>query len=1334
MKAIANLIKHSTATLILLLGLIAGLGYLLGYAAERNQDRFADWLAGYLGLEVRFDRLTVDWQLFDPSLRLDGVEVGAPTDPVRLARAEVGFELRGIFGASGPLRVGIYGAHFHVIREVTGQVRITGLPEFNTQATRGPAHRQVRLQLIDASITWEDRKYQRQPLTFASVSGSLWGTTGEWRLAAQVRSEYGNLVFAGSLQGDPTGPDWGGYTKVSASGLDLAELVGGYFPAHYRLRSARVDGELQLFWQAARISASTGAVMASDIHLIGDNPLLLDRLTTAFHFDRQNDGWRLALEELTMERAGRRRPASRLEMEWKAPAAGGRELVVAADYLRLEDLVALALVRAPQSMRLPLVPHLQPSGDLRDLRLRLRLGGATPDWQLAARFEELNLQRSGNVPGIERLRGELRTDGQHVQVEFAAHDTRLDFGPLLGRPIDISDLTGQLDWQKVGASGWQLRSDGLHIATPDLTTQTRLIVTNIQTDPLYLDIQTGFQDVDAARISAYYPSDVMPVRLVDWLKRAIVGGTLTGGTMVLRGPAADFPFDQTRNGHFEVLFGVRDLILDYQPRWPRLEEMTAEVRFHNNDLEILVESAKIYDSDVQDLTAHIRQLRPVTPVEIRGEVRGPLADELRLLSESPLAADFGNLVDGLHAGGQAKLNLDMAVPLGKIGDYRLKGGLQFLDNRLTLIDWQLPLSNIEGTLDFDLESIRAAGIKARGLGTQLTVGVAPGKDGTTLVSATGRIDAGAIQDELPALPLDKASGRSTFTMRLEIPNLQAPPEATTWLDIRSDLEGMALDLPAPLGKRPTEARPWHIRVPVSGRARSARLRYADLLDAVFDLSGQRGQIRFGGATATWPAANEFAVVGHIPRLEVDPWVATFQESYAALARSTTSASFRIDLTFGDVLAAGLSASDLRLLLRNEPQAWRGELDSPQIAGRFSVPKSWPAGELAIELERLTLNFDPTTEQDAPASSEPSAAADPRDWPSIDFRCRALKANNVNLTDVELQMVRSTEGLTGKRLRFAGKLATFDGVLTWEAAARSNRSLLNGRLTTPSLGKLLNRLGYAPQLTDTPADVEFDLRWPAAPLKIDRRHLSGHIGLDLGAGRVLDFDPGVTRVVGLLNLSALQRRLRLDFSDLYKRGLSFDEISGNFTLDSGDAYTNDFRLQGPTGTIEIAGRTGIEAEDFDQLVSVTPKLDATLPLAGTIAGGPIAGLATLVAQQLMRKQVDRINRFQYSVKGPWASPTIVALSSGGTLSKIFGAGQAVRDIDGIQDPVATSERSAVKPPSDGQPALKPGAQTENGDPGIDQGAVMDQPGGSLLDQLLDNLAPTGSGREILDAAD
>ena len=135
------------------------------------------------------------------------------------------------------------------------------------------------------------------------------------------------------------------------------------------------------------------------------------------------------------------------------------------------------------------------------------------------------------------------------------------------------------------------------------------------------------------------------------------------------------------------------------------------------------------------------------------------------------------------------------------------------------------------------------------------------------------------------------------------------------------------------------------------------------------------------------------------------------------------------------------------------------------------------------------------------------------------------------------------------------------------------------------------------------------------------------------------------VADLLNLSALQRRLTLDFCDIFKKGFSFDSIEGDFLLDSGDAYTNNFVMKGPSAIIEIYGRIGIYDESFDQLVIVTPKIASTLPLAGILAGGPAVGAALFLAEKLVGKQFDRITQVEYLVTGSWSDPTFTTKPRG-----------------------------------------------------------------------------------------
>ncbi|MCP4129050.1 MAG: TIGR02099 family protein, partial [Gammaproteobacteria bacterium] len=208
--------------------------------------------------------------------------------------------------------------------------------------------------------------------------------------------------------------------------------------------------------------------------------------------------------------------------------------------------------------------------------------------------------------------------------------------------------------------------------------------------------------------------------------------------------------------------------------------------------------------------------------------------------------------------------------------------------------------------------------------------------------------------------------------------------------------------------------------------------------------------------------------------------------------------------------------------------------------------------------------------------------------------------------------------------------------------KTNRTQSNIRVKgkTDSLGELLTMLGFAPNLKQAPAEIEADLTWSGNPRQFNSTDVSGRMEMQIGKGRFLDVDPGLGRVFGLLNISALQRRLTMDFSDTFKKGFSFDTAEGSFELDRGDAYTNDLRLESPSALIEITGRTGLVSQDFDQLVTVTPSISTTIPIAGALAGGPAVGVALLLAQKLIGKQVDKVSTTRYTITGHWDKPNIV----------------------------------------------------------------------------------------------
>jgi len=113
---------------------------------------------------------------------------------------------------------------------------------------------------------------------------------------------------------------------------------------------------------------------------------------------------------------------------------------------------------------------------------------------------------------------------------------------------------------------------------------------------------------------------------------------------------------------------------------------------------------------------------------------------------------------------------------------------------------------------------------------------------------------------------------------------------------------------------------------------------------------------------------------------------------------------------------------------------------------------------------------------------------------------------------------------------------------------------------------------------------------------------------------------------------LPRRLRGDFSDLFEDGFVYKQIEGTFKIEHGNAYTNNLTLDGSMARIDVAGRTGLADEDYDQVITVTPKLRESLPLM------PIWLVEKAMSQDLFNKLFS----FQYSITGSWEQPSVMPI--------------------------------------------------------------------------------------------
>lgn len=1274
LKQLRRLLRRTLVALLALVALINVLAFVLTPLLDRYRDELAQFASEQLGTPVAIGSMHARWRGYGPELVLKELRFGTADQPgsVQLAEAALDFGLWDMvrYRDLSPLRVTLRQLELHLIRDHGGRLHLVGFDGITAQRASETGERTPpglpltgRLRLEDATILWEDQrlKLPARRLEHAQLRLHLW--PDRLSMSASVKlpgTRRGELRAAAEL--DLDGQDWSGEVYLAGKLPEAAAQLGPYLPDPLRVTRGGVELEVWSDWVDSRLAEMEGKLAIEDLHLDRgpDTPALdLDAASTEFRYRRVAEQRRIDLARLTLSRGGHHWPASDLHIGLNLATGGYPDLRLSADYLRLADILAVtrpaSLPAAFSSVR----DGLTPDAVLRDLRFQLMPGEGPPRWEFSTHFDNLDTRAWRDYPGVSGLSGLLQGNQQQLSLQLAGSDTRVELPGLFRAPLPVRALKGTVQWQRL-EDGWELVGEEVVLNTPDIDTRTRLHLKQPEDGPLQVDLQTDFGNGESSHASRYFPVHIMKPELVDWLDRSIGPGRVPKGVLLLRGPLRDFPFDQGRNGHFEVRFDVSDLQLNYLPEWPLLTIDDAEVRFHNNSLDIQLRDGRLYDSRVLPTHARIETLHPVAPLEICGEVQGPLADPLRLLAESPLKARFGKLTGGLQAQGQSRLALDFAVALGELGEDRLAGSLALQQAGLALPGWDLALTDAEGTLAFDLDGVRAKGVRATALGQPVLIDVTPVDDGA-LVKATTRLGVPTLQSRFPTLaaglPKDVITGESNLTVAVNIPR-QPDNGGRQTLHLRSELVGIKVDLPAPLGKTAEQSRLLTLDAPLNDAQAPFLLSYGKQLNAAFRPDGDRLAIRLGGEPARLPDKAVLHVSGRLEHLALDPWLKLTEQHGDGVALPPVVT----DLALGRLSLGQLKLDDIKVAMQQQPTGWQGSAQAPDFAGRFHIPAKGQEQPVRIDLDRLKLSLDPDRPEHQASATTDLDLGRPADWPDLDLSVLKLQVNENDFGKLTVQARHRENGLSLSPFKLEGPLLNFDGDAYWQEIDGRAESGINGKLRAGELGKVLAGLGYSPQFAGAATSAEINLNWPGSLASLQTRNLQGELSLSIAQGQLLEVDPGVARVFGLLNFRALQRRLRLDFSDLFKKGLSFDSISGRFRLVDGNAYTRDLTLKGPFGTVLITGRTGLAARDLYQEITVDPRLDATLPVAGALAAGPWAGVAVLVAQQLMKDRVGKLNRIRYQVTGSWDDPQVEQMRDTGDLPRIFNPETGVFDRD------------------------------------------------------------------------
>ena len=957
------------------------------------------------------------------------------------------------------------------------------------------------------------------------------------------------------------------------------------------------------------------------------------------------------------------------------------------------DLQALRDV----ALRLPLPAHWHAqlashtaAGQVRSLRLQWE-GTAQALSQYQGQIEASNLQIQTTPEAGERGPG---IQGAQISAQFSQQGGQLQLkierGGALTWPNLLEEDTLALQQLQTDVR-WTLHDDQINavqwkaqLTNEDLQGQSQgqWEHTSIP-GPGMLDLQAQLAQVRADRIHRYLPLS-LPADVRHYVRDSVRKGTVSRLQIRVKGDLSKLPMAHPRDGEFRFAGHLQGVEMAYVPPallpagslpWPVLQDLQGDLVFERQGMKLANASARFGEArqavQIGPLRAGIADLAHDAKLEVQAELKGPAQQVLRTLTQSPIDRLLSGAFTQATASGNLQGRLRLDIPLLHAQDTRVQGSIALSGNDI-LLNPRVPLlGKVQGSVQFSDSGFSLQGIQTRLLGGAsrleggLRSGAVPAGEPRMLIRAQGQISAEGLRAARNLHPLDdlarQARGQTTYSASLGWRDEQ--PELT----LRSNLDGLELNLPAPLGKRMAQTLPLSITSRVlpttTGPHDQLQLEIGQLASAVYvrDLSGPnprvvRGNLAIGartGGTSSLPEQGVAAVV-RLDDLPLDTWEKLLPDTGTSNGEDSDNAwrSYlpnRLGLQVGTLTTGGRTLHDVVAGITREGTTWRANIDARELSGhaQYVQPGPQQAGRLYARLARL--NLPPSAVSDVESMME----TPPSTMPALDIqiddlvlRGKALGRIEIEATNQEARAPRNgPREWQLQKFNVIVPEATLHASGRWSAPAdnRPRRTEMGFRLEVQDAGALLTRLGTPGALRAGAGHLEGQIGWNGSPLALHYPSLQGQFQVKMGRGQFLKADPGVAKLLGVLSLQGLPRRLLLDFRDVFYEGFAFDSVQGDVQIQQGIASTRNLQIEGVNAVVKMEGSADIAHETQQLKVLILPQLNAGgASVVAGLAINPVVGLTTYLAQWLLSSPLSKATIQEFAIDGNWSEPRVTRI--------------------------------------------------------------------------------------------
>jgi len=870
---------------------------------------------------------------------------------------------------------------------------------------------------------------------------------------------------------------------------------------------------------------------------------------------------------------------------------------------------------------------------------------------LSADIQNLSWKSDEKIPGIKGFSFKIELQPDEGQLEVNSKNLALDYPRWFDRDVPFSAVHANISWKKTDDI-WQVVCEQLMAENAFFSADTQF---NWQSTGSFIQLNSQFSINDVKAVKAFLPNKLFKTKLRNWLNQSILSAKRATGKLVLKGNLKDFPFDKNPNeGLFLVDSTWSGFNLDYYKGWPLAKNMDAHLVFKNRDMLADVHSVMIDDIALQNLKVSILDLgHDKETLDINGNIETDAANARHFILNSPLK-DRLTSFQNLDIKGPVNLAIDIQIPLYSGNNTNLvKGEAEFKGNDLILPKWwKLHLKHLKGPLSFNQGGILQSKMTADLFGYPMRLSMRSDKSQTTQVDIEGDLGMDAIRNIFDSSVLKLMQGVTAYQAKLL---LTASEKDADTLSLKTDLKGIAIDLPSPYGKTSDQAKPLDLKVKFSEVLDTEfSFEYANLLSVKLGFNKENnlyhfknGEIHFGSQKIHSPYQKKgFKLSGSLPEFSWAAWQPTLKQLIQQDKNNPKEAGFLkilndVDVNIGKTQWLGQWLSQAYVRVVRNAGSWALKIKSNEISGEITIPNDLKQGILA-NLDYLYLNF-------SDKGRAVKSSFEPKQIPPLNIHIKQFRYHDLDLGELDLSTQTTNNTLTIKQAALKSPVSECKLNGEWISKNGKSSTEIQGYFISTDIEKTLTSWKLHPAIKGKKAQVNFHLNWPDSPDNFKLASLNGSGKMLLNQGVITHLDKetqekvGLGKLLSILSLQTLPRRLTLDFSDLSSDGLSFDTFQGDFVLRNGEMSSQNSYLDGPVAYVSMKGSLDLARKEYDLILKVAPHVTASLPVVATIAGGPIVGIATWVANKIVNQGMKFVSAYTYKVTGPWANPVIQQLS-------------------------------------------------------------------------------------------